>query len=199
MNASKKPVLLIAVAVLVLGLMGWTLSKQFVTDSQSSAPSATAQPPAAVDGAVGPSGQGAMPAAGQGRIVSPDDPGSLFAKPVDPAQQQKENDRALAEFERQHRAEPVDAAWAGKAEPTLAKILTNDGIVVSGLAPEDYRADCRSQTCRVSATFKTHGDAEDWGSMYITLTGDTFQQTKSMVIPKPDGTAELRIYGYRRR
>lgn len=190
---NKKFVLLVAVVALMLGLMGWTLSKQYSIDSSpdpvDSGLAATAQ-----NGAeTGPARSSAR------RSISPDNPGSIFAKPVDPAEEEREHKRIVADFERKFNAEPVDAAWAGKAGTAIDKIVTEDGIVMSGIAPDDYRSDCRSETCRISAMFKNQLDAEAYGSMYTTMTGETFHETRHMVIPQPDGTAELRIYGYRKR
>lgn len=190
MATSKKPVLLFVIAALVLGLMGWTLSKQRGHKSQD------AEAVALEDAQPVPLRQRtAPPLVG----ISPDDPGSIFAKPVDPVERAREEKRIVADFEQKFNAEPVDAAWAGRAEPALAKILDDEGIAISGLKPASYRADCRSNQCRISAVFGTHADADDWGTMYMNMTGETFHETRSMLIRQPDGTTELRIYGYRKR
>ncbi len=195
MIAKHKTVLLVAVIALVLAMMGWTLSKQLSGDAGTVPADAGL---ATTDPASSGSKNGLQGApATQG--IRPDDPGSIFAKPVDPAEEEREHKRIVADFERKFNAEPVDAAWAGKAEPALTKLVSNDGMVVSGLDPADYRSDCRSDTCRISAKFKNQLDADAWASMYTTLTGETFHETRHMVIPQPDGTAELRIYGYRKR
>lgn len=110
----------------------------------------------------------------------------------------KQRDAQIAALERQHRAEPVDAAWVAKAEPALAKLVTAEELVASGLKPDGYDADCRSSTCRVTATFTSAGDAQDWSGLFATGTGMTFRRAKAYVVPTADGKSEVRIYGVRR-
>ena len=91
-------------------------------------------------------------------------------------------------------AEPVDAAWKLRSESEMTAIATSQDLKASGIAPTTYSNDCRSSTCRITATFQSSGDAEDWGMMLTTMSGSTLRQARPMVINNPDGTFELRVY-----
>lgn len=104
----------------------------------------------------------------------------------------------MTAFEQSHRAEPVDKAWAAKAGAGLDAIVSSEAMQASGIKPAEYSADCRSTTCRVSARFKSSGDAEDWGTFYLASSGKTIRQAKMTVVQNPAGGAEVRIYGTRR-
>jgi hypothetical protein len=117
---------------------------------------------------------------------------------ADPAQFAAARARDLAALESQHAAEPVDPDWKREAEAALEDITASDTIAVTGIAPDTYRADCRSRLCRVSATFTASGDAEDWQNMFVTMTGNTFRQTRMHVIQTAPGAYTLEIYGARR-
>jgi hypothetical protein len=64
--------------------------------------------------------------------------------------------------------------------------------------PDGLKTDCRSSTCRISGTFNSNSDAEQWGMLLVTGAGKTFRQTRTVVVPTGDGKYELRIYGVRR-
>lgn len=189
-------VALVAVAGIAVGLLGRPLLDGERAEEVSLDGKAPVAPTPQADTALTRSPQ---PSPSQLRRVEPTSPHSVLAPPADPVKEQQERAGLVVELERSHRAQPIDAAWAGKTEPALEELIVNDGIVTSGLDPKHYSADCRSETCEISVSFDSAADAEDWGMMYVTLTGRSFARTRSMVIPKGDGTAELRVYGYRRR
>jgi hypothetical protein len=116
----------------------------------------------------------------------------------DPAAFAAVRERDLAELQRLHAAEPVDPAWKQEAEAALESITASDTIAASGISPASYRADCRSRSCRVSATFGSSGDAEDWQNMFVTMTGDTFQRTRMHVVRTGPEAYSLEIFGARR-
>lgn len=199
---NRMPRFLIPLLLVVAVLAGWAWYKQ----REQPTPAATA--PVAADSA-----SAALPAATAGsNATRPGMPGaqggltatdarSLLGGPQTAADRAKalaERDRQMAEFERSHRAEPIDAAWASKAQANLDEIVVSEAIVASGIKPGEYKADCRSATCRVSAEFKSSGDAEDWGTFFLASSGETIRQAKMTIIQNPDGTSEVRIYGVRR-
>ena len=92
----------------------------------------------------------------------------------------------------------MDPVWAGQAEPALGKLASSPDIAVSGIEPKSFVADCRSATCKLSGTFDSSSDAEQWGMLLATGTGKTFRQTRTVVLPTSDGKYELRVYGVRR-
>jgi hypothetical protein len=104
----------------------------------------------------------------------------------------------LAELESLHRAESVGADGKARAEAEMAAIATSHDLKASGIAPTAYRNDCRLATCRISADFKSNGEAEDWGMMLTTMSGSTLRRVRTMVINNPDGSFELHVYGARK-
>ena len=185
----------ILIALAVVGVLAfWTVSRAMRSE-HAAASSAPLQPAPVAAAASAP----ARPAAGQSRTIQPTDPGSIFAPPTDPVQEALEHKRIVADYERKFRAEVVDAKWAAKAEPAINQILQDSGLMKSGIKAGDYRSSCRSHTCEISAMFKTSSDADDWATMYITNTGEVFNETNHMIIPRDDGTYEARIYGFRRQ
>jgi hypothetical protein len=193
-NAAVFPILLVLV---VVAFAAWTMLR----GNDPADASATFDGAPDVDGAPLSATPATQPEPGRRpivRTVPPDDPSSLFAAPRNPAEEQAERDRILAQLEQQHNAQPIDPAWAGPAEAALEKLTEDPGLVASQIKPDAYRSECRTSSCRISADFSSHADAEDWSTMYITNTGRTFQRTRSMVIPTGDGGYEARIYGTRR-
>lgn len=106
--------------------------------------------------------------------------------------------RLMAEIDRLHRAEPIDAAWSAQAETTVLSTTTQPLVVQSGLKPQDIATDCRSSTCRISARFAEPTDAQSWATMMITEMAGTMSQAKMAVVTLPDGSSEVRIYGARK-
>ena len=80
----------------------------------------------------------------------------------------------------------------------MGKLASSPDIAVSGIEPKSFASDCRSSTCRLSGTFDSRSDAEQWGMLLATGTGKTFRQTRTVVLPTSDGKYELRVYGVRR-
>ena len=189
---------LLALAVLVAapaGLLAWTLLRSIETTR-----------PAALDIPRQPANQVqryTSPLPASSFAPAPNETtrsyiGRQMALAQDPVQSKQVLDAEIAELERRHHAEPVDAAWKTRAEGALAAIATSQDLKASGIAPTSYRNDCRSSTCRISAGFTSNGDAEDWGNMLTTMSGSTLRQVRTVVLDNPDGTFELRIYGVRK-
>jgi hypothetical protein len=197
MTKRRIPLVIIPFIAILAGLLGWTVWKQ-VQPVPGDDPVATmhAQHPgtATTDAASSPASplkRGPSPAAQ--KILD------AYAKAaMDPAKARQQRERMLAGLEAQHRAEPLDAAWAAKTEHALADIAGSDVMGTTGITARDYAADCRSSTCRISASFESASDAQDWGTYFLTSSGETMRQAKLMVVPGPDGSAEVRVYGVRR-
>ncbi len=114
---------------------------------------------------------------------------------IDPVKAKQQRDLELAALEAQHRAESVDSAWASKAEQALSLTATSDVMASTRITPQGYTADCRAATCRISASFASSSDAQDWGTFFLTSSGAQIRQAKLMVVPGPNGTSEVRIFG----
>lgn len=191
---------LIPLFVVVAALAGWAVLKQRdratpVVDSSD--PALTAQTSAATVTAAPGAARPTQPAAAPGLAGS-----ALLSKlPMTEADRLKvlaDRDKQMAEFERSHRAEPIDATWAAQARSDLGAIVESEALKTSGIEPSDYTADCRSSTCRISANFTSSGNAEDWGTFFLASSGKTLRQAKMTIIQNPQGGAEVRIYGARR-
>lgn len=198
MTKRRVPLVIVPFILILVGLLGWTILKQTqspVGDGEMATvhaqqPGTAASTDAASSPAL-PRRRGPSPAAQ--KILD------AYAKAaMDPAKAKQQRERMLGELEAQHRAEPVDAAWAARTEHALADIAGSDVMTTTGIAARDYAADCRSSTCRITASFKSAGDAQDWGTFFVTGTGDAIRQAKLMIVPGPDGAAEVRVYGVRR-
>lgn len=187
-------------AALVAVLLIWTFARQTpaTTVAQDDATSAPDSGPVDMQAAPRRPSLSAVPATGASAQRPQQKFASLLDGAPDPDQMRAERERVARELERGHRAEPVDPAWAGKAEPTLNQLAASPEIAVSELHPDGLKTDCRSSTCRISGTFNSNSDAEQWGMLLVTGAGKTFRQTRTVVVPTGDGKYELRIYGVRR-
>jgi hypothetical protein len=112
---------------------------------------------------------------------------------------QADRDRIMGELDRQHLAEPIDAQWSAQSESAVQSASTQPVMIQSGLKPQGVSTDCRSTTCRISARFADSSDAESWASILITQMSGTMLQAKTAVMPLPDGSSEVRIYGVRKQ
>jgi hypothetical protein len=112
---------------------------------------------------------------------------------------QGDRDRLLGEMDSKHLAEPVDAQWSAQSESAVQSASAQPVMVQSGLKPRDVSIDCRSSTCRISASFIESDDAKSWASMLVTQMGASMSQAKVAVIPRADGSSEVRIYSSRKQ
>jgi hypothetical protein len=112
--------------------------------------------------------------------------------------QKVDRDRLISELDRAHKAEPLDVGWSASSEADILSASIEPVMMDSGLLPKDIATDCRSNTCRISARFAESGDAQNWAGMLITQMAGTLSQVKMTVLPQPDGSSEVRIYGARK-
>lgn len=187
MRRTHKSLVLLLLVIPVLWL-GWATWKRVQPAAQAPAADSVDVNPATSPRADSPAAQ----------VVLRDDLARQMELMKDPLKAQQVQEQQLAQLESQHRAERVEAGWKAQAESALSDIATSRDLEMSGIAPSTYASDCRSSTCRTSATFSTHGDAQDWGTMFLTMSGTTVRQARLMVLPNADGTYELRVYGTRR-
>lgn len=136
-------------------------------------------------------------ATGSGYKAAPHQLGAT-AQDYDPAREARDRDALLRTLESEHARETIDAAWAGPAEARLLSSVKNPAMLATGLRPKSIDTDCRSRSCRIDASFGSSGDAEDWATFYLTSVGTTLSQSRLVVLPQPDGTTRIRIYGGRK-
>lgn len=191
-----------AAIVLIVGVTVWNARERDrgVAAPATGAPPADARP--AVDDAADAASRGAQgrPATPSPSMASGGDGARslLLGDPKDRERARREYENLAQDLERAHTQQEVDAAWKGKTEASLATIAANDSLQDSGIAPKGVRTDCRSSSCRVSAEFGKPGDADDWATMFITMTGKEFRSVRYVTVPTADGGTEVRIYGTRR-
>ena len=124
--------------------------------------------------------------------------GLLMGGPEERARAKREYEQLASKLEEAHRKQPIDAAWKGVAETSMRNIQDGEALKTTGFTPQDFRSDCRSQSCRISATFDRGADAQDWATMFTTMTGAEFRSARYVTLPTADGKTEIRIYGNRR-
>lgn len=125
-------------------------------------------------------------------------PSLLFGGPEERERAKREYEQLARNLEEAHRKEPVDAAWKGAAETSMRSISEGEALKSTGFGPAEFRSDCRSRSCRISATFDNTADAQDWATMFTTMTGSDFRSARYVTVPTADGRTEIRIYGNRR-
>jgi len=112
--------------------------------------------------------------------------------------QKVDRDRMISELDRAHKAEALDVGWSASSEANILSASIEPVMTESGFQPKDIATDCRSNTCRISARFAESGDAQNWAGMLVTQLGGTLSQVKMTVLPQPDGSSEVLIYGARK-
>lgn len=142
-----------------------------------------------------PAGAAAMDVDSLGVHSRPDGESSSMVAGGDILAQMQAESAAL---DRQFRAQPRDAKWASKTEQTLRETMTAEVMVMTEIEPSDLTYSCRTDLCLVKGEFSKHGDAEDWGIMLVTASGDTFVNAKPMIRALPNGKTELQLYAARR-
>lgn len=125
-------------------------------------------------------------------------PGLLTGTPEDRERARRAYQELGRTLEDAHRKQPVDAAWKGEAETAMRGIQEGDALKGTGFEPQEFASDCRSSSCRISATFDSMVDAQDWATMFTTMTGSQFRSARYVTTRLPDGRTEVRIYGNRR-
>lgn len=122
----------------------------------------------------------------------------LLGSAEDRERAKREYEQLAKDLEAAHRREPVDAAWKGAAETSMSNIAKGEELKSTGFEPTDFRSDCRSRSCRISATFDNVTDAQDWATVFTTMTGSDFRSARYVTSTTADGKTEIRIYGNRR-
>ena len=206
MAGSNRPLLIGAGAaiVLIVGITVWNArdrAQPATGGAEGSSPATTAAPQPA-DAANAPPAYADIWA---GRAAPPgpkrraDGSVSLLSGTPEERERAKQAYEQLArDLENAHARQPVDPAWKGRAETSMQAIQEGEALKATGFAPREFRSDCRSQSCRISATFDSSVDAQDWATMFTAMTGSDFRTARYVTVPTADGKTEIRIYGTRR-
>lgn len=123
---------------------------------------------------------------------------SLLGSPKDREKAKRDAAQMIKDLENAHRNQPIDAAWKGLTETSMREIAAGEAMTATGLTPQDLQSDCRSRSCRISATFNNATDAQDWATFFTTMTGSEFRSVRHVTSQAGDGKTEIKIYGDRR-
>ena len=96
-------------------------------------------------------------------------------------------------------AEKPDPAWAGAHERDLASLQDSGPMRDAGAKAENFRAECRSSTCRIQADFPDQSMASDWLQLYMGGIGDRLPVATAHQVINPDGSVRIEIYGIGRK
>jgi|GEM_PF-3391627 len=130
-------------------------------------------------------------------------PGSANAGPLGgqmmtPEQAEAQNKERLRTFESRFSQEPADPA-AAKVEDDMLKGMTDKQLAAAEIVPKDPDVQCKRDTCRIVANFRSSSDASDWAVLYVTLMGANYVTTSQPVFVKaPDGSTQMRLFASRK-
>ena len=146
-----------------------------------------------------PPGAASMPGGAMGMGAQNGPPGSaLGGQMMTPEQAEAQNQARLRTFESRFSQEPADPA-ASKVEDDMLKGMTDKQLAAAEIVPKDPDVQCRRDTCRIVANFRSSSDASDWAVLYVTLMGANYVTTSQPVFVKaPDGSTQMRLFASRK-
>ena len=103
----------------------------------------------------------------------------------------------MSRYEDRFHEDRLDPAWAPTAERNLVEAATDPSLTALGV-PTDFNARCLGRMCKITMMFETQGQASDWSELYVLGTAGAISLAQTMVVPRPDGRAELVFYGARK-
>lgn len=115
-----------------------------------------------------------------------------------PEQAEAQNKERLRTFESRFSQEPADPN-SGKVVDDMLKGMTDKQLAAAEIVPKDPDVQCRRDTCRVVATFRSSSDASDWAVLYVTLMGANYVTSSQPVfVRNPDGSTQMRLFASRK-
>ena len=146
-----------------------------------------------------PNPGGALPGAPAGMGDANGPMGSALGRQMmTPEQAEAQNKERLRTFESRFSQEPADPA-AAKVEDDMLKGMTDKQLAAAEIVPKDPDVQCRRDTCRIVANFRSSSDASDWAVLYVTLMGANYVTTSQPVFVKaPDGSTQMRLFASRK-
>jgi hypothetical protein len=123
---------------------------------------------------------------------------ALGRQAMTPEQAEAQNKERLRTFESRFSQEPADPA-AAKVEDDMLKGMTDKQLAAAEIVPKDPDVQCRRDTCRIVANFRSSSDASDWAVLYVTLMGANYVTSSQPVFVKaPDGSTQMRLFASRK-
>lgn len=127
-----------------------------------------------------------------------DSAGSGLGQLPTPEQLEAKNRERLRTFESRFSQEPADPN-AGKVVDDMLKGMTDKQLAAANIVPKDPDVQCRRDTCRIVANFRSSSDASDWAVLYVTLLGGNYVTTSQPVfVRNPDGSTQMRLFANRK-
>ena len=122
----------------------------------------------------------------------------LGGQMLTPEQAEAQNQARLRTFESRFSQEAADPA-AAKVEDDMLRSMTDKQLAAAEIVPKDPDVQCRRDTCRIVATFRSSSDASDWAVLYVTLMGSNYVTTSQPVFVKdPNGGTQMRLFASRK-
>ena len=144
-----------------------------------------------------PGGAASGPPAGMGG-ASGSPLSGLGGQMLTPEQAEAQNQARLRTFESRFSQEAADPA-AAKVEDDMLKGMTDKQLAAAEIVPKDPDVQCRRDTCRIVANFRSSSDASAWAVLYVTLMGANYVTTSQPVFVKaPDGSTQMRLFASRK-
>ena len=142
-------------------------------------------------GSAGPAGMPGMGQAGAAGNV-------LGGAMMTPEEAEAKNQERLRTFESRFSQEPKDPN-APRVEDDMLKGMTDKQLAAAEIVPKDPDVQCRRDTCRIVANFRSSSDASDWAVLYVTLMGANYVTSSQPVFVKnPDGSTQMRLFASRK-
>jgi len=144
----------------------------------------------------GPGGVGgaSMPGMQQGGPLG----AGLDVQRMSPEEAEAKNQERLRTFESRFSQEPADPA-AARVEDDMLKGMTDKQLAAAEIVPKDPDVQCRRDTCRIVANFRSSSDASDWAVLYVTLMGANYVTSSQPVFVKAaDGSTQMRLFASRK-
>lgn len=96
-------------------------------------------------------------------------------------------------------AQRVNPAWAAPKERLIRDLVASEQFARVRSLPRDFRVECRTTLCQVTAKFASPTAAEDWAQFFMLYGGPDFSGGATMVKTQPDGSAHFRVISAARK
>lgn len=114
-----------------------------------------------------------------------------------PEQVKARKQTRLRAFETRFAQEPRDAA-AAQVEIDMLKAMDDKLLASTGTVAGNPDVECRRDSCRVTANFRSSDQAMEWALHYVTLLGGNMvTNAQPMTVSNPDGSVQMRMYATR--
>lgn len=115
-----------------------------------------------------------------------------------PAEMESQRQAQIIAYANAFRNQKTDPAWGLPTEALLLDKMGSDHVLsIRAQMPTSRSIGCRTDMCELKFTFAQPGDAVDWTDAYVADLGKTVGRTWHTLQTRPDGSAEIILYGFR--